>query len=131
MNDQPYKVLIIEDEKTVTKIVSETLLRSQDFKYEVESAESLDSGLKRLGQGGIQVIILDLGLPDSAGYETFRKVKEAVPHIPIVLLTGLGDNEIAMKAVSEGAQEYLVKGQMDIKALPRTLAFAIQRHHQR
>ena len=83
--------------------------------------------LKAQPNGQIDAILSDLDLPDSAGVETFHKLKLQVPEIPIIVLSGFGDEEDASKAVREGAQDYLIKGQTDSDLLVRSLRYAIER----
>ena len=76
----------------------------------------LSDGLERLDKGGIDLVLLDLGLPDSRGLDTFFKAHAHAPEIPFVLLTGLDDETLALNAVRQGAQDYLVKGATDANA---------------
>ena len=131
MEKSSIHVLVVEDKAGVAKIIKGALSSSDSFTYEVHHADTLSAALARLVQGGIDVILMDLGLPDSDGLETFQKVFAQAPSLPIVVLTGLGDDLTGAKAVEAGAQDYLVKGQMDIMALPRTLMFAIERSKKR
>ena len=87
----------------------------------------LDAASNRLASGGVDVILLDLSLPDSHGLETFTKVQNCAPDVPTVLLTGLNDESLAVKAVREGAQDYLVKGEVDRNLLVRAMRYAIER----
>jgi PAS domain S-box-containing protein len=88
----------------------------------------LSEGLERLAAGGIDLVMLDLGLPDSNGLKTFGKVHANVPQLPIIVLSSLDDESVAMKTVHEGAQDYVVKGEnMDARLLVRTIHYAIER----
>ena len=127
MEDKTIRVLVIEDEVSVSRIIEEILRQAKGFRFDVEIVKKLETGLERLSQPGIDVILVDLGLPDSSGFETFEKIKKAAPHTPIIIITGLRDDKLALQAVQQGAQDYLVKGELDVMALPRTLAFAIER----
>jgi PAS domain-containing protein len=84
-------------------------------------------GLERLVEGGIDVVLLDLGLPDSRGLETLNRAHTQAPEVPIVVLTGLADETVGVKAVQEGAQDYLVKGQVDGDVLVRAIRYGIER----
>jgi two-component system sensor histidine kinase UhpB len=122
------KTLIIEDNPAdvllIRRMLSEAMI---DVTFELESCDMLKSGLKRISEGGINIILLDLGLPDCQGFEAFLKVYEQGPDLPIVVLTGLDDEELAVKAVQMGAQDYLVKGQIFNNLLKNSLRYAIER----
>ncbi len=91
------------------------------------SAQTLSDGLEKLAEIHPDIILLDLSLPDSQGFETFDRTIAAAPKIPIVMLTGLADDDLAIRAVQAGAQDYLVKGQVDGNLLARTIRYAIER----
>ena len=88
---------------------------------------SLKDGLNKLGAGGIELVLLDLTLPDSQDLETFVRVRAHAPNVPIVIVTGLDDIKLAAKAVEAGAQDYLVKTQLQRNVLTRSLRYAIER----
>jgi len=125
-------VLLIEDNEDDVLIIRETLAEVRGASlpagtFDLEWAHRLSAGLERLAEGGIDVVLLDLGLPDSQGMETFRKAHTQAPEAPIVVLTGLADETLGVKAVQEGAQDYLVKGQVDGNLLVRSMRHAIER----
>src|SRR5262249_25236643 len=91
-------------------------------------ADRLSAGIQRFAEGGADVILLDLTLPDSKGLETFSKLRAGAKDAPVILLTGLDDEELAMKALREGAQDYEVKGSVASQTLGRTIRFAVERH---
>lgn len=95
--------------------------------FELKIVESLKDSLNILNKSDFDVIVLDLGLPDSNGFETFIQVHDHSPQIPIIILTGLEDEEIGVRAVKKGAQDYLIKGQINTKLLHRSIKYAIQR----
>jgi PAS domain S-box-containing protein len=123
------KVLLVEDDAGDADILQEMLKARQGPPFDVEWVDHLSNGLARLGQGGIDVVLLDLSLPDSQGMGTFEKVHAKAPTVPVVVLTGLDDEEMASKAVARGAQDYLVKGDVDKNLLFRALRYAIERNH--
>jgi signal transduction histidine kinase len=84
--------------------------------------------LNRLDQGGIDLVLLDLTLPDAGGIDTFLKVHAKAPDVPVVVMSGLADEELAVRAVGEGAQDYLMKGQVDSNLLVRAMRYAVERH---
>jgi len=101
------------------------MLRGSSF--DIEHADCLDVGLKRIAEGGIDVVLLDLGLPDSRELDTLRRVNAQAPGMPIVVLTGLEDETIGTTAVQEGAQDYLPKTGLEVNLLVRALRYAIER----
>ena len=123
----PVAVLLIEDDPDDELLVRESLTETKGGKFIVEWAESLEKGLERLQEGGIDVVLLDLSLPDSSGTETFRQVYAQSPGVPIVLLTGLEDEELGAELVRAGGQDYLVKGQVNGASLTRCINYAIER----
>ncbi len=127
MAKKKIRVLLIEDQLGVANIIRSALMEAETVEFAVEYADRLSLALEHIAKGAMDVILLDLGLPDSTGFATFEKIYAAAPLVPIVVLTGMGDEEMGAKAVSHGAQDFLVKGHMDITSLPRTLIFAIQR----
>jgi DNA-binding NtrC family response regulator len=120
-------ILHIEDNAADAANILEILFDDRKFSYKVESAVLLTEGLKYLARDHVDIILLDLSLPDSTGYETFLTVKQAVPHLPVIIMTGLADEDLAIKAVQEGAQDYLVKGMVDTDLLVRSIKYAIER----
>lgn len=91
------------------------------------SPKSFGLGLKFLASQDVDVVLLDLGLPDSNGMETFAKLQTQFSHLPVVIMTGSNDEDLGVQAVQLGAQDYLVKGQVDSRLLRRTLVYAIER----
>src|SRR5262245_13666235 len=100
------------------------LLEGQLGGFQLESAYRLALGLKRLETPGIDIILLDLSLPDSQGLATFHSVQAQAPDVPIVILSGLEDETRAIQAVQAGAQYYLDKGHTDAELLVRTIRYA-------
>ena len=119
------RVLLVEDNEDDALLIRETL---SDATIEIERVARLSTALEHLAKGGIDAMLLDLSLPDAFGLDTIGRVLEQVPGVPIVVLTGLNDEETAVKAVERGAQDYLVKGQAGGHLLARSLRYAIQRH---
>lgn len=130
MADNEIRVLLIEDNPGDAKLVSMMLAQAKGASFRLETRDRLDIGLERLAQGGLDALLLDLSLPDSHGFETFDRAHAAVPLLPIVLLSSLDDETIALRAVELGAQDYLVKGSIDDHALSRALYFAVGRQRK-
>jgi two-component system phosphate regulon sensor histidine kinase PhoR len=127
MDTIPLKILLIEDSPGDARLLREMLVEIRDAAFELEWVDRLSAGLERLAQKDIDAILLDLSLPDSKGLDTFTKVHAQAPHVPITVLSGLDDTALAVKAVREGAQDYLVKGEVDGNLLARTIRYAIER----
>jgi len=126
-DNPPARVLLIEDNPGDARLIREFIAESGGRGFEVEWAGRLGAGLERLNTGGIAVVLLDLSLPDSHGIETFLSLHTRFPTVPVVVLSGLADETIAVQAVHEGAQDYLVKGEGDGRLLVRALRYAVER----
>lgn len=122
------KILAIEDNPADVEILRELLADQPGSSFEIENARSLAVAKSLVPCGGIDFILLDLGLPDSQGIETLRAMRSLSPVIPIVVLTGFDDEETGMKALHEGAQDYLVKGQITGPSLSRCIRYAHERY---
>src|SRR5262249_58341949 len=122
-----HKVLLIEDNAGDARLSREMLAEEPGAPFEIECAERLAQGLERLSAGGIGLVLLDLSLPDSMGLETFAKVYAHSPDVPIIVLTGNDDNNLALAAVKRGAQDYLVKARLEGELLLRSMQYAIER----
>ena len=118
--------LLIEDNPGDARLIRETL-RDAGAPVELTVADRLSSGLEQLRVTTINMILLDLSLPDSSGLETFEAIHAAAPGLPVVVLTGLDDESVAVRAVQHGAQDYLVKGQVDGGSILRSMRYAIER----
>jgi len=127
MSSQCISVLIIEDNRGDARLVQEALKGATAPSFTVEWVDRLSIGLARLAEGGIDVLLLDLGLPDSQGLEALALIRALAPTVPVVVLSGAGDEQFAVEAVQAGAQDYLVKTRADYKLLARSLRYAIQR----
>lgn len=121
------RVLLVEDNPGDARLVQLALAERADA-FQVEWAESLRAALERLGREEPDVVLLDLGLGETEGLGTLSAFLRAAPHVPIVVLTGLDDETTGMKAVVDGAQDYLIKGAIDGEVLARTIRYAIERH---
>jgi len=88
----------------------------------------MSEAMIHLAKGGVDVVLLDMGLPDAHGLDTVRQAHAVAPSVPLIVLTGLDDEALAATAMKEGAQDYLIKGQIENRALPRALRHAIERH---
>jgi DNA-binding NtrC family response regulator len=120
-------ILYIEDNPDDVVILELLLAEKCRAACSLVHVDLLAAGLKRLEEGGVDIILLDLSLPDSHGFVTFLEVKKRAKDLPVIIMTGLDDEIMAMKAVQEGAQDYLVKGQVDANLLKRAIRYAIER----
>ncbi len=124
--DASLRVLLIEDSPTDALLLKETLTGGPGL-GEIETVARLDEALQRLDQERFDVALADLSLPDSHGLETFRRLHAHSSRVPIIVLSGLDDEALALRTVEEGAQDYLVKGRSDQAALFRAIRYAISR----
>ncbi|MEA1906175.1 MAG: histidine kinase dimerization/phosphoacceptor domain -containing protein [Euryarchaeota archaeon] len=123
-------VLLIEDNPGDARLIREMLADSKGAVFSIELADRLSTGLAHLagGNGDFDVVLLDLSLPDSSGIDTFVRTGAQAQNMPIVVLTGLYDTELAILAVQKGAQDYLVKGQVNSEIMARAIRYAIERN---
>lgn len=121
------KVLLIEDNPGDARLMREYLADPAGALFELEHVTSLADGLTRLAQGGIDLVLLDLSLPDSPMAETFKRAHTAAPEVPIIVMSGLDDEKHAIETVQEGAQDYLVKAYVDTRLLVHAMRYAIER----
>jgi putative two-component system response regulator len=120
-------VLIVEDNQADIDLIREALSSSGFVSFQIEAVSRLSEALARLKNAGIDLILLDLGLPDSQGLETYHKLREAALHIAVIILTMNDDQEMAVVAVKDGAQDYLIKGQIGGGLLMRAIRYAMER----
>lgn len=122
------KILLIEDNAQDAKFIQEELSGEMDIFFDVITVSTLQDGLLNIKNGNVDLILSDLGLPDSTGIDTYIKLYEKTKTIPIIILSGNKDEELALSAVRKGAQDYLVKGEFDSKLLQKSIKYAIERH---
>lgn len=122
------KVLLIEDNPGDARLIREALSDTENMHFELQWVDQLDSGIKLINNNVFDVVLLDLSLPDSHGMETIKGIREHAPVVPIVVLTGLDDEKVAINAVQHGAQDYLIKGQVNNSVIMRSMRYAIERH---
>ena len=109
MSDSPIKILLVEDNPGDARLLQLALAEAGSGRFALTHVSTLSEGLERLAEDGIDVVLLDLSLPDSQGLETFLKAHAQAPGVPFVVMTGLADERMAISALREGAQDYLVK----------------------
>ena len=126
MKPAPIKVLLIEDNPGDARLIAE-MLGEGKWKFALETSGLLSAGMDRVKKNELDLVLLDLNLPDSQGLDTFVKAREKCAGVPIIVLTGTGDEEMALEAVRLGAQDYLVKGQVSPEVLVPAIRYAIER----
>lgn len=120
-------VLLVEDDDGDALIVRSLLEAVPLDRFVVEHVGSAKSAVRRLDQGGIDVVVLDLGLPDSEGFDTVLRFRTLFPSLPVVVITGIDDEEVGLQAIQCGAQDYIAKGLIAGQLLFRAIRFAIAR----
>ncbi len=120
-------VLLVEDNATDALLLQETLADVRGVAFDLTIVERLGDALLCLQAKAFDVILLDLGLPDSSGAATFQQLLRRIPGVPVLVLTGLEDEEVGLAALQEGAQDYLVKNQLQAPLLGRAIRYAIER----
>lgn len=122
-------VLLVEDNPGDAVIINEMFREIPQIQFNIFHAQRLSEGAEAISENDFHIILLDLQLPDSQGPQTFNQIHNLAPEIPIIILTGLEDEDFAIEIVGEGAQDYLVKGQVDSKLLARCINYSIERKH--
>jgi PAS domain S-box-containing protein len=119
--------MMVEDNLGDAMLISEMLKETCSQRFLLQHNLQLSTAFECLSYKNFDLILLDLGLPDSLGLDTLRKVLDKFPGIPVVIMTGLDDEELGFEAVKMGAQDYLIKGQIDSNLLFRTIRYSIER----
>lgn len=127
----PLTILLVEDDAAYLRLAELMLAdaaRVAEADYRVVTAMRLSAGLARLGQGGVDLVLLDLSLPDSQGIATVHAVRADAPDVPMVVVTSTADERLAAQSLQAGAQDYLIKDEIDPRMLARSIRYAIDRH---
>jgi signal transduction histidine kinase len=125
---KPLQVLLVEDNAGDARLLHEMFRKEKAGSFVLTHLLRMTEAVAHLEKGGVDILLLDMGLPDGHGLDTVRRAQAAAPHVPVIVLTGLNDEALAAQAMKEGAQDYLIKGQIESRALPRALRHAIERH---
>lgn len=120
------KILIVEDNPGDARLLQETLQEVSTVKWDIVIAEQLSKAVNVLEQSSFDMVLLDLSLPDSQGLETCMSLHAKFPSTPIIVLTALDDEELALRSLHQGAQDYLIKGETDTKLLMRSIRYGIE-----
>ena len=123
----PTRLLIVEDDKQYASLLSE-LLNSSLSDIEIARTGTLDEACRRIDRGGIDLVLLDLELPDADGLEALERLHDCINEIPVIVLTARTDEELALVALQNGAEDYLVKDSVDQRILVRSIRYALERH---
>ena len=121
------RILLIEDVPKFARLLREILETAHGVAFKVDWVDSLQAGLEKLSAGKVDLVLIDLSLAGSSGLEAFAQARAQAPRIPFIVLSGSDDEEMATRAVHEGAQDYLAKGQIDGLLLVRSIRYAIER----
>ncbi|HEX7588021.1 MAG TPA: PAS domain S-box protein, partial [Anaerolineae bacterium] len=127
MADLKTRILHIEDNPGDARLVKEMLADAEPANYDLIQVARLDQALATLASESIEIILADLGLPDSQGLETIKRLRAAFPELPVIVMSGMSDETVAVQAVQEGAQDYIVKGLVDLHTCTRAIRYAIER----
>ena len=125
---EKYHILFIDDNPGDQRLIHEILKEDREASFEIEFANSLGSGIETLGEKLFDVVLLDLNLPDSSGIETLMQILGLVTEIPVVVITGQDDEDLADEALRRGAQDYQVKGRISGSTMVRAIRYAIGRN---
>ena len=120
-------ILLLEDNPGDARLLREMLNEEGSFNTQLTLVGCMSDAEKHLAERVVDIILLDLGLPDAQGLEAVQRVRATAPHVPVVVLTGLDDESVAAQALQEGAQDYLIKGQIEARGLFRALRYAGER----
>ncbi len=124
VGDVPVRVLLVEDSDDDAQLLNRAL---RGRRFDITRAETLEAALQRLAAPCFDVVLLDLSLPDSSGFDTFQRIRRGASHVALIVLTGLDDEELGLKTVQAGAQDYLVKGTLGPTHLVRAIRHACER----
>jgi signal transduction histidine kinase len=125
---QALQILLVEDNVADALLLREMFTKERPGSFEFTHFLRMSEALIHLEKGGVDIVLLDMGLPDAHGVDTVHRTHAVAPGVPVIVLTGLDDEAVAAEAMKAGAQDYLIKGQIENRALPRALRHAIERH---
>ncbi|MBI4714487.1 MAG: EAL domain-containing protein [Nitrospirae bacterium] len=127
MQTTPIRILLVEDNPGDACLIREILAEGQAGEFLLETVGRLRGALERLTTAPVDIVLMDLMLPDGVGVENVQKIRTAFSHVPIVVLTGFDDQGMGVSAVHAGAQDYLIKGRIDHPLLVRAIRYAMER----
>jgi two-component system, cell cycle response regulator len=124
----PIKILAIEDDLEYASLLHVVICEVNPNLFELTHVDNLSEALSLLTQHNFDLVLLDLFLPDSIGLDTFFKIHSNLHDTPLVIITGLNDKSVAVRSIREGAQDYLIKDELNVNLLVRILLYAVERH---
>jgi diguanylate cyclase len=122
------RLLIVEDDLWSARALRDLLSASDDPAFAIEHVTTAAAACDAIDRGGVDVVILDLGLPDATNLEALARLERCLHEIPVIVLTGRGDEGLAEEALHQGAEDYLLKGAIDYDSLLRSIRYAVERH---
>ncbi|MCK5707354.1 MAG: response regulator [Candidatus Aureabacteria bacterium] len=128
MDNKPIQILLVEDSNLDARILRKLLTDAKNIEVNITHVISLKEAIEILKNNNFDIVLLDFVLPDASGIEAFIWLYAQSPEIPIIVLTGLDDEQLAVKAIRKGAQDYLVKGSVDSNHLVHSIQYSIERH---
>lgn len=127
MKEGALSILLIEDNEGDARLIVELLKDAVDFRFNYDNAKTLKEGAEMCHSGHYDIVLLDLSLPDSHGVDTFAQCHQLNEDVPVIVLTGMDNTEMALEAVKKGAQDYLQKMELSTNLLVKSILFAIER----
>ena len=128
-SESPLRILLVDDRVDEVDTVLAALARPDGSAFDsVEVAHDLDAAIERMAQGGVDIVLLELELPDSQGIDTFRRMSAATRDVPIIAFSREGDEETAVQVVRAGAQDFLERHELTTSAVRRSIRYALERH---
>jgi signal transduction histidine kinase len=131
VSQEQIRILLVEDDEDDAFLLQRSLTKSAPGQFAISRVGTLEQARRALASTPFHVVLSDLSLPDSRGFDTFVRIHEADPEVAVVVLTGNDDERLAVRALNEGAQDYLVKGKADGQSLVRSMRYAIERNRSR
>jgi signal transduction histidine kinase len=128
MKEATLQILLVEDNEGDARLLREMFRSEAPGSFRLTHLLRMSEAMVHLAKGGVDIVLLDMGLPDAHGLDTVRMAHAVAPAVPLIVISGLDDEALAARAMKEGAQDYLIKGQIENRALPRALRHAIERH---
>jgi DNA-binding NtrC family response regulator len=127
MSDKPIRILHVEDNRADAVLLQDMLESAGAGRFDILWRDRLQAALDCLAKERFDAVLLDLTLPDSHGLATLERVQVAMPALPLIIVTGVEDERVAMEAIHQGAQDYLIKGATDGRGVARAILYAIDR----
>jgi DNA-binding response OmpR family regulator len=121
MKEKALQVLLVEDNAGDVRLLREMFSGERPDSFELTHLLRMSEAEIHLAKGGVDIVLLDMGLPDGHGLDTVWRAHAAAPGVPLIILTGLDDEALAAEAMTQGAQDYMIKGQIESRALPSPL----------